>query len=1249
MHFILHIYDYCIYLLSVQSTLLNCYFRMTILLYLPFVIYVQAAAQITTPISARSSHPTSQPIVTSSEYQNVSATTSSDGYPCPRECTCIPYTNPPHVKVACAIHFLSSAMLDFDVFNETEYPSRMVLICHNTISNGFLDDEMFLGLHAFTYLKIKECRITNVSSHAFKGMTSLQILIIEGGQDTTFHTECLQVPDVSNLEVVSITGSNTKKAPSMCNLDKLWMVNISHNDMENFVDTGLVCDKPTNVEMIDISHNKLHNIATDFREVTHNLRLLSASRNMISNISPTIFSQMSNLEVVQLDHNNIFNIPPDIFHDNTKITTLSLSHNYIWKMSETFDIFSKMENLQFLRLENMRLDDNIWTGLTNLTELKALYLSKNIHITNVTKTSLQKLKKLQILDLSGNSIACIPNDTFENQNEIRLLNISENNVQALFSDSFKGLSSLTTLDLKNNEIMRIHRDALLPLASLRTMNMSFNNIQEVPQLPVSLMVLDLRHNDVTSVEPNFFTGLVNLIGINMRFNKLKFLPRNAFVTNTNLQLLDLSHNNITQLEYQSFPNNSPLEVLILSHNKIDDVTLSFAPTYFSHLKTLDLKYNFIKRLMPPMLGELFPSSIEELFLSWNEISQLGTFIFRLPNLRVVDLKGNKISSMSNLVLEIFPDKLSPVTFYLSNNPYNCDCNLVWLKEDARLQSDISRTPYIIRDYSALYCQNTYRHPNDLLKNIPTDKFLCKYQENCFGRCDGDCCFKEYCECRTFCPTNCICYRSNDWMDADVIDCVGANLTSIPVKVSPMVTTYELSGNYLPTLGHKMFENLTRLKELVFQFCNISFVHEDAFDGLVNLTKLDLGHNLLASLSNPMFKRVTKLKTLILQYNKISFISEKTFADLLALRYLDLSHNNLNVISVHEFKSMSYISQLKLADNPWSCDCKYLERMKNFTITHAHSILDFEDVTCAMQNSTANVLEKYPLADVHLPDFCDNETVVFNHTNTEIDRLSRSAIVAMSSVLSIIFVGLIAFWITFWKREFLKVWCFVKFGWKFTRAENKDDANRPYDAFVSYSSQDEGFVVRELAPYLEEEREGRPGYRLCVHYRDFAVGASIAESIISAVELSKRVIIVLSDNFLKSEWCQYEFQTAHHQLLEERKDRIIMVLLHDINSDNMEDHQLKNYLKTRTYLQYGDPWFWPKIEYAMPKKQVPIEENVAAGDNGPQPNFDPVNVQGNDNTFKGDYINGDMQYIIDNMRNYEADDPKLYAFELEMDR
>ena len=143
-----------------------------------------------------------------------------------------------------------------------------------------------------------------------------------------------------------------------------------------------------------------------------------------------------------------------------------------------------------------------------------------------------------------------------------------------------------------------------------------------------------------------------------------------------------------------------------------------------------------------------------------------------------------------------------------------------------------------------------------------------------------------------------------------------------------------------------------------------------------------------------------------------------------------------------------------------------------------------------------------------------------------------------------------------------------------------------------------------------------------------------------------MIIVLSDNFLNSEWCQYEFQTVHHQLLEERKNRIIMVLLHNINL-YMEDNQLKNYLKTRTYLKYGDPWFWAKLEYAMPKRAIHIGENMVVDENGPRPNIDPDNADVHD-IIGGDYRD-DMQNLLDNTRNYEANGPQLYAFEVELDQ
>ena len=192
--------------------------------------------------------------------------------------------------------------------------------------------------------------------------------------------------------------------------------------------------------------------------------------------------------------------------------------------------------------------------------------------------------------------------------------------------------------------------------------------------------------------------------------------------------------------------------------------------------------------------------------------------------------------------------------------------------------------------------------------------------------------------------------------------------------------------------------------------------------------------------------------------------------------------------------------------------------------------------------------------------------------------------------------------------------------------------------MSYSSDDEQFVIRELVPHLEENQNRRPGYRLCVHYRDFAVGASIAESIISAVKHSKRVIIILSENFLQSEWCQFEFQKAYHQLLEEKRNRIIMILLHDIN-DQMLDNQLGDYLKTRTYVKYGDPWLWAKVEYAMPNQTPPARqhEGVILNDH----------MQRQVSIDEGDVVNDDIELILDDMRNHEVDDHEQNVFEMEI--
>jgi hypothetical protein len=88
-------------------------------------------------------------------------------------------------------------------------------------------------------------------------------------------------------------------------------------------------------------------------------------------------------------------------------------------------------------------------------------------------------------------------------------------------------------------------------------------------------------------------------------------------------------------------------------------------------------------------------------------------------------------------------------------------------------------------------------------------------------------------------------------------------------------------------------------------------------------------------------------------------------------------------------------------------------------------------------------------------------------------------------------------------------------------------------------------------------------------------------------------MVLSENFIKSEWCRFEFKSAHHQVLRDRRRRLILVLLGEVPQKDL-DPDIRLYLKTNTYLQWGDKLFWEKLRFALP--DVPNNQRTRSSNN-----------------------------------------------------
>ncbi|XP_046371581.2 toll-like receptor 2 [Haliotis rufescens] len=275
-----------------------------------------------------------------------------------------------------------------------------------------------------------------------------------------------------------------------------------------------------------------------------------------------------------------------------------------------------------------------------------------------------------------------------------------------------------------------------------------------------------------------------------------------------------------------------------------------------------------------------------------------------------------------------------------------------------------------------------------------------------------------------------------------------------------------------------------------------------------------------------FENMTKLKKLYLSSNQITTLEENILP-------LELRKN---------------ITDIELARNPFSCTCT-INWLIQWMRTKPNK---FGFKKYASHKATYNCSSPPSLKGVHLLDVKMSEITCLMDKEVKVTTLTLSVV-----LIAFLVTGAVMYRYRWHIRYFIYMV-------RYSRRQEVDNADYEYDAFVAYCAPDRTWVIKTLLPVLE----GKENLKLCLHDRDFQVGKLIVDNIVDSIQGSRKIIIVLSNEFAQSGWCQFELNLIQRHVLENGQRLLVVVMLEEIDTRHVTK-AMRAMLQTTTYLMWGE--------------------------------------------------------------------------------
>ena len=791
------------------------------------------------------------------------------------------------------------------------------------------------------------------------------------------------------------------------------------------------------------------------------------------------------------------------------------------------------------------------------------------------------ISNITTLDLSYNSLDQIPELCFQDCKVLKTLSLKSNQLDRLKNKTFEGLANLIYLNLDNNALLKNGElsdpDFLSPLLKLQELHLQTNvyDIQETANhmylSTIPAETLDSLHTLYLDILPyaKFGTNFKNLsrlqtISFSCRPNcPMVSLTNESFVNIASVTHLNLSYCNITTIENGTFACLRELTYLDLSYNMV---------LGFITLRNISYDLQFTK------IEVLNYTKVYKTFGTPTRINKCDICFLANTTLKELHFSRNRICDFEIDALAYLPPELETLVF-----EYN----------------KITIGPYLIQ----MRCLDKLKRL-ELNSQFGSIGRFTDYNDELYIH-EKNVSATDVCQCPSF-PTkpNCTSYKDKP-LDFGTV-ALPNKLEVLNIRSSGLILDrpqrpYPLQLNFTNSLRsldisdnlmfsfrgyYLVFDKLENVK-MSNNFC--SYISKEFSLSSRNVKILDaennkLGYQLNGDMEGVTFKVFERLTNLRLRNNLIDVLSEKAFIYSKNLEVLDLSLNRLSSFKVR-IDHMRNLSQLYLQENKLST--LPVELLEHMTKSSNNISIDLSNNSLTLSCANLELIrwiqghQQY-FVNVESYSFLNDsgEIIMFKDINTELlDRSCRNytVIIVFSVIFILTFISIAVSGMVYryrWRLRYMYYMIKARRNGYTQIPDTNEDRQYQYDVFISYANENYQFVTGELYQKLEAA-----GLSLCLHQKDFLPGSYIAENILQAIRNSRKVVIILTSEFLQSKWCMYEFNMARMENIYSRGDENIIFVVKFGDFDILRaSPELQACLESESYLSYPEdlderPYFW----------------------------------------------------------------------------